>query len=166
MLLRNPFFRDNLWRDQPYSSMLLVAPYCDFKCNPCFCQNAALKNASLINFSIDELVKEFKSNPFVDGITLAGLEPFLSSEVDSSWWSETISFIEKAEIKKVTIYTRFEKTDEEVSDVINKITSLENVNEFYLKTGMFIKDSKQKEIKIRDWTLTLASDNQNFERVK
>jgi len=60
MLLRNPCFIDNFHADQPYSSILIIAPYCYKECDGC--QNKHLQDTELIDFTPEELAHEYIEN--------------------------------------------------------------------------------------------------------
>lgn len=159
MKLRNPFFIDNI-SDQPYFSMYLISPFCTGVCEGC--QNKHLLKAEIKDYSINDLIEKYKNNIWYEGITVAGLEIF-----DSDIENDLIDFIKKAEIKKVTIYTRYERNSKEVKRLIEKMKQIKTVKEFYIKTGCYIKGAKEKTLYFETikWEIKLASDNQNFERV-
>ena len=159
MKLRNPFFIDNT-SDQPYFSMYLIAPFCKGVCEGC--QNKHLLKAQIKDFSIDDLVNEYQNNIWYEGITVAGLEIF-----DSDIENDLLEFIEKAEIKKITIYTRLEKSNKKVIVFLSKVKQINTVKELYIKTGDYINGAKEKTLYFETikWEIKLASENQNFERV-
>jgi len=163
--LRDPFFMENVCHDQPYSSWVLMAPYCDFKCYGC--QNKEVVRGKVDSFSIYYLKNEFKDNPFVDGITVAGLEICLSG---SDFIKDLYYFIKLANISRVTIYSRFELDDERLSSFLEKIKDLECVTELYCKTGKYIDelDSKISNFyyKGNPWSICLGSKNQDFNIIK
>jgi hypothetical protein len=180
MKLREPFYYEDMGLNQPYLSMFLVAPYCDFTCEDC--QNIHLKDNRIQDFDIEELSKIYRDNPFYQGITIGGLEPFLS-KADCTYYSSCESwipvkdqldiilldvrkFIMVNEIQKVTIYTRFTLKHSGVSSYIQCLKNLDCVKELYLKTGEYVVGSNSKIVTLNDWSITLASDNQNFERIK
>lgn len=167
MKLRNPYFVENMMHDQPYCSLLLVAPFCDGACH--CCQNLILNDADLIDVSVNDLVSEYQNNPFIDGVTVAGLEICLSGD---DFIQDFIEFVEKANVPKVTIYTRFTMAISPVlCSLLDKLTLLQSVKELYCKTGAYQEHYHNKEITLnsnndRIWKLTLASDNQDFFVVK
>lgn len=156
--LNNPYFIENIYTDQPYSSMLLIAPNCDFKCKNC--QNKHLFG-NVQDISIDILKNEYYSNPFFEGITIGGLEMFLSGD---EFLQEIIDFIKLCDIKKVTLYTRFDINDEFVIKFLNELKKI-NIDELYIKYGEYIENSNKKIIEINNWKIILASDNQNFIKI-
>ena len=159
MKLRNPFFVDNI-SDQPYFSMFLVAPFCKNVCAGC--QNSGLLKKEIKDFDINFLIKEYENNPYYEGITIAGLEIF-----DSDMLEDLITFIIKGKIKKLTVYTRYERQSKEVLSLIEKMKQIKTLTEFYIKTGCYIEGAKEKTLYFETikWEIKLASDNQNFERV-
>jgi hypothetical protein len=159
MKLRNPYFIENLFTDQPYSSLILVTPYCYGTCYKC--QNKNLNNFDIKDFSLGELMDEYKNNPFVDGVTVAGLEICDSGD---DFITDLIILIKELHIKKLTIYSRYYLVDDVLSNIVKKCIELD-LEEFYVKTGEYIHNSNSKIIKIDNWSITLASDNQNFEKI-
>ena len=156
----------NNWEDQPYSSMLLVSPYCDFKCNNC--HNIHLSKETIVDFPVDELVEKYNANPFYKGITLAGLEPSFNTD---EFFDDLYSFIEKAKVEKVTIYTRLNYDEIPTSIglynfIRNCIIKLDNTKKLYLKTGAYIDGCKSKTVEISNWKIKLASQNQQFITIK
>lgn len=150
MLLRFPYYLENFKRDQPYNSLLLISANC-FKGCP-GCQNNALKDNTLKEFSVDELVTTYKNNPFVQGITLGGLEAYYNNK---DWWEEFDLFLELANVNKLTIYTFKDKPYRDF-----------NVKTVYWKTGEYINTLDSKVVNIDNFKITLASSNQNFIRSK
>lgn len=163
MKLRAPYFVDNLFQDQPYASMLLVAPYCDFKCKEC--QNLPLSTGDVSNFSPRDLAVAFHSNPFVEGVTLGGLEFTKSPKEDID---DFLHFVRLAKIPKVTLYTRETLEHYIVLDVVQKLLQIPTVTEAYLKTGIFDPSRPAKRVTLEpiNWHVTLSSDNQNFIKLK
>jgi hypothetical protein len=165
MKFRNPFFVENLMQDQPYCSLLLVAPYCDGACPGC--QNSVLNDNDVIDISVDNLVKQYRANPFVDGITVAGLEICLSGD---EFVADLLKFIEQAEVPRVTIYSRFPPDYPKLKAILARIAGLSSVVELYCKTGAFQQNSQSKSIELTrndsSWSISLASSNQEFHIVK
>ena len=164
MKLRNPFIKEN-FSDQPYFSMLIIAPNCNGICEGC--QNKNLLNYNIKDYNFKQLFDEYNSNLFYQGITVGGLEIFDSGK---QFLEELIFFIEQAKIKKITIYTRYEITDKCVQELLNKIKKYEWLEELYIKTGSFKLKSKTKTLCFeshngKKFEIKLASDNQNFIRV-
>lgn len=150
MLLRKPFFVDNLRADQPYNSMLLVAPYCNNQCVGC--HNQHLKSSELEDFEPEYLSYLYDNNPFWDGITLAGLEPEHSDDI---WWSDVFSFVEMSNIKNVTVYTS--------THIVRVFPNC--VKNLYYKTGLYIQGISEKKVSLGSWEIILASNNQDFRKV-
>lgn len=163
MKLKAPYYIENLFQDQPYASLLLVAPYCDFKCVKC--HNAPLVASEVGSFSPRELLIAYNSNPFVQGVTLGGLEFTKSPKEDLD---DFIMFLRMAKVPKVTLYTRETFDHYIVMDMVQQILQLPAVTEAYLKTGAFDISRPTKRVELADpeWSITLASDNQNFLRLK
>ena len=150
MLLRSPFFIDNLGADQPYNSMHIIVPYCYNGCMGC--QNAHLKEGELKEFTPEELAEEFKSNPFWEGVTLGGLEPHFCKP---HWWKEFERFLELGEVEKLTIYTA----------MTEPLMHFSGVEEVYWKLGGYDRHGESYEVSVGDWKITLASKNQKFIKI-
>ena len=164
MKLRNPFFKEN-FSDQPYFSMYMVAPFCKSVCEGC--QNKNLLEYEIKEFGLQELIKEYSSNNYYQGITIAGLEIFDSGK---EFINNLLEFIETLKIDKITIYTRYELSDLCLINLIDKIKNFDFVKEFYVKTGSYNKKEKSKTLYFENnvgniFKIKLASSNQNFIRV-
>ena len=157
MKLRSPYMIENSYQDQPYHSLILICPYCDFSCEGC--QNKPLQEQPIRDFSVDELVGLIKDNPFLEGITLAGLEFCFSGD---EFLDDLVELCNKAKIDNLTIYTRFTVKH----PYITKALELLPVSNIYLKEGLYIKNAPNKVCNINSWSITLASDNQKFAKVK
>lgn len=161
MLLREPYYVENIGRDQPYLSMLLIAPYCTFKCQGC--QNKHLGQNTLKDFSIKDLQDAFNSNPFFQGVTIAGLEIFDSGV---KFQEDFLNFISYKKIRKVTVYTRYHKDSKEVSNLVKKIKTLKNIKNFYIKTGEFrLQEKNENTVKIGNWEILLYNKEQDFQQL-
>lgn len=70
--------------DYKAPGMFLGFPYCSGKCNEeageIVCQNQALKEAKLIDISIDEILERYRKNGIVKSLIFGGMEPFDSFE--------------------------------------------------------------------------------------
>lgn len=149
MLLRAPFFKENFFRDQPYPSLILIAPNCKRRCLGC--HNDHLRRREVKDFTLDFLANKITNNPFVVGITLGGLEPADSGD---SWWEEIDELIRLAGIRYVTVYTSRAKPFHEFK--------CENV---YWKTGKYDRHYPPIEITIEQTQIKLGSNNQNFFKI-
>lgn len=58
--------------DAPFMGALIIAPTCSNNCRGCF--NRHLKDAKAYTAYASDIIEKVKSNPFNDGIILAGLE--------------------------------------------------------------------------------------------
>lgn len=155
MLLRNPFFQDNLGQDQPYNSILLVAPYCSFPCEGC--QNKHLQDAELKEFSVGKIAERYLTNPFAEGITVGGLEPFESGE---EFFKDLLDLCIRIK-PRLTIYTRF--SYDEVKPIVDEF--IPHVTELYLKTGPYEENAGTRTFEFNDQVVTIGS-NQDFLQLK
>lgn len=164
MRLRNPYFLENLYQDQPYASLLLVAPDCDFRCPGC--QNRSVGAAEVVDVPVAELAAEYAANPFVDGITVAGLEVCLSGQ---DFWDELCLLIARAEIPQVTLYTRFSRSHPVLRALLERIARIGCVESLFVKTGMYVAGRPARTVTLEGretWSVRLASDNQEFAVIK
>lgn len=161
MKLREPYYVEDMGLNQPYLSMLLISPFCDFSCKNCI--NKHLQENIVQNFNLMSLSNAFEDNPFFQGLTIAGLEPFLSG---IPFLSEIKKFIEFNEIEKITLYTRFNIGDLFVKSYLDIIKNINTVKDFYVKTGNYVENKNSKIIYLDNWGIELASDNQNFIKYK
>jgi hypothetical protein len=157
MILRGPFFQRNNNEDQPYYSLLFIAPSCDLKCGSCCHNSQLMKKNKIKNWTKKEIKQRYEVD-FFEGITIGGLEVTCSNYI---WLKELCQIIEVIQIPNVTIYTREELTHPKIKFLIDNI----NTN-LYIKTGMYIPNMQKKTVTIGDWEIELASDNQNFQKVK
>lgn len=104
MEIKYKFIEHTRVEDAPFVGALIVAPSCKMKCKNCF--NKDLKKLDNKVGTAESIIAEVKSNPFNEGIVLAGLE-----------WSESprelIALVEEAHKKnlKIMIYTGLEIED-------------------------------------------------------
>lgn len=161
MQLREPFFETVLGQDQPYNALLLISPFCKFICEGC--HNLHLDSKKVEDFKVVDLAKKVNEDPFLEGITVSGLEIFDSGIGFQHEIADLIKTLNEGK-RKVTIYTRYSKSIPMVFNFLHKIEPF--CEELYLKHGSYASELPTKEVKIDNWTLTLASDNQNFEKLK
>ena len=102
-------------------SMVLVCPYCDFKCEKengieC-CHNKPLLKQPLLNVHSDRIIKIYKDNKICKALIFSGLEPFKS-------YDDMLIVIEKfRQVSKnpIIIYTGY--TEQELEKEINFLTN-------------------------------------------
>lgn len=134
-------------------SMVLLFPYCDFKCerdsNCKFCHNSTLTNMPNIKVNIQNIINWFMNNPITSALVLSGLEP-----LDS--FKDVIKFIKEFRNKSeatIVIYTGYKES--EIPDKINQLAEFTNI---IVKFGRFIPNSKSCYDDVLG--VVLASDNQ------
>lgn len=149
-------------------SMLIIAPSCDFKCDKenkeKVCQNSRLAREEEIEFSKEELIKRYLSNPITKAVVFGGLEPFDTP-------ISLLSFIDCFRNKfgcedPVVIYTGY--TEEEIlsgkfSDATKEVlktfvTTLLNTKNIVIKYGRFRPGYEPHYDAVLG--VKLASDNQ------
>jgi len=159
MRLRSPFYTENLGTDQPYNSLMLLCPHCDFTCPGC--QNVHLAKEPLTDFSIEELADLIASQLICDeGLTIGGLEFTKSGE---GFIQELARLCESASVKNLTIYTREEIDHDYIVEAIKVLKPV--VDHLYIKTGRYIAGAPSKLVTLGDFQITLASDNQNYAEI-
>lgn len=172
--------------DAPFIGALIVAPSCKMKCKNCF--NQELKKLPTKMDTAEKIIDEIRSNPFNEGVILAGLE-----------WSEhpkeLIALLEEASKHnlKIMIYTGLELADfhERIGrNCANKVGfKMLNLPEFlkendkelyryigasvldyYIQSDYYIKAGKYDETKPAEdrvhFGVRLATTNQNVFLIK
>ena len=138
-------------------SMVLLFPYCSFKCGKDICQNALMDQAIPLTISIDDIYKRYVNNKIVRAVVLQGLEP-----MDS--WDELCSLLFHFRVHKscfdpFVIYTGYTK-----DEIKGKICYLKRMySNIIVKYGRFIPDNKPHFDNVLG--VKLASDNQYAEQL-
>lgn len=139
-------------------SMLIVASYCNFKCDvesgvSC-CQNSNLASAKCQHIPDDILIKRYIQNPITKAIVFGGLEPF-------EQFNELYEFIFKLRFQyeckdDVVIYTGFNKVE-----ISSEILSLKSLGNIIIKFGRYVPNQNNHYDEILG--VYLASPNQYAE---
>lgn len=138
-------------------SMVLIFPFCSFKCGTKYCQNSSLAKDKDITISIDNVCDRYINNTITEAIVCQGLEPFDS-------WDELESLISHFRKNKlcndeIVIYTGYEK-----DEIIDKINYLKDIYiNIIIKYGRYIPNQNQHFDQILG--VNLASNNQYAERI-
>lgn len=137
-----------------YPSMVIMFPYCTFKCGMDFCQNSPLAKSNDIELSINEIIERYINNNITKSIIMQGLEPFDS-------FNDMIDFI--SEFRKnndddIVIYSGYNK--KEINDKIKELKKYKNI---IVKYGRFVPNNNKHYDKILG--INLVSDNQYAERI-
>ena len=130
-------------------SMYIVMPYCTFKCGKENCQNSNLVNNTLIDISVDEVIKRYENNKLTEAVVFGGLEP-LDSINDLK---EFISKFHPYYSDPIVIYTGY--TEEEVTEKFSWLFLFDNI---IIKYGRYIAGQKPHFDELLG--VELASDNQ------
>lgn len=158
------------------ASMVLGMPFCSCKCDidngTTVCQNDVLKNSTVYDFDIDELIKRYLSNKITNAIVFQGREPF-----DSTF--DLISFVDTFRNKyncqdDLVIYTGY--TEQECNGHYNKeynnvnfekvhlcYEQLKKYENIIIKFGRYIPGDEPHYDSILG--VELASDNQYAKKV-
>jgi organic radical activating enzyme len=182
-MVKYKFIEHERTEDAPFVGALIVASDCKIKCKECF--NRDLKKMETKKDTAQNIIKEVLSNPFNEGIILAGLE-----------WSSTpedlVELVTEADKQglKIMIYTGLELGEFEMKigkTCCNKVgikdlpkdyhdtnmmyaciggMVLDNAihNDYYIKTGAYAK-----ELKVTDreaFGVKLATSNQNVIKIQ
>lgn len=138
-------------------SMVLMFPYCTFKCGSEYCQNSDLVNGESVTVSIQSLCDRYASNDITEAIVCQGLEPIDSFEELTAF----IFTLRSMDIEDdIVIYTGYTKEELIQND---KLLMLRLFNNIVIKYGRYIPNHKPHHDNILG--VDLASDNQYAERV-
>lgn len=135
-------------------SMVVMMPYCSFKCGEGLCQNSALAKASIIEVDEDILIRRYMENSLTSALIFSGLEPFDS-------FDEVFNMISRFRtlfLDDIVIYTGY--NEEEISSYMAALTVYVNI---IVKFGRFIPNQETHYDKILG--INLASDNQYGKRI-
>lgn len=140
------------------TSMFIVFPTCDWKCErECgkkgLCQNGSLATAETIDISYDEIVDRYMNNDMTSAIVFGGLEPLLSP-------ADVIRLIHCFRQKTkddIVIYTGYNE------DEIQIMPYLKEYKNIIIKFGRYVPDQEPHHDKVLG--VKLASDNQYARRI-
>lgn len=157
MILKDVISEDFINYKKP--SMVLLFPYCSFKCEKdCgvsgICQNSPLYKQRNLNIDIETIIDFYLKNDITKAIVMGGLEPFDS--FDDLF--EFVSFFRKQTNDDIVIYTGYNK--EEITEQIKKLHPFGNI---IVKFGRFMPDRIQRLDEVLG--IRLVSDNQYAERI-
>ena len=142
-------------------SMVLMFPYCTFKCNKEYgenvCQNYEITNSKKIEILPSAIYERYINNPITQALVFQGLEP-----MDS--WGNVNNLIYyfrhyKNCLDDVVIYTGYNK--DEIQNRIDYLAS--KYSNIIIKYGRFIPGEKPHYDPILG--VNLASDNQYAEKI-
>jgi len=157
MLLKGIIEEDFINYKKP--SLLLMFPFCDFKCDienkQQLCQNSDMATASNIYCTIEDIIKKYFKNPITQAIVCSGLEPF-DSEEDLYNFIKIFRFACNDDI---VIYTGY--TEEEI---INKFYWIYKFKNIIIKFGRFKPNHEIHYDEILG--VNLISNNQYSKKIK
>ena len=142
------------------TSMFIVFPTCDWKCErECgkkgLCQNRSLATAKTIDISYDEIAQRYVNNPITKAIVMGGLEPF-----DSLFDLYALIYILRSYTEDdIVIYTGY--TEEELKR--QKIDPLYKYKNIIIKYGRYVPGQEPHYDEVLG--VKLASDNQYARRI-
>lgn len=159
MLVKNILDEDFVNYKKP--SMVIMCPYCTFKCDKeCgeqVCQNSALANSPNIEINYSEILDRYLNNPITKSIVFSGLEPFDSFE-DVYFMIEMVrSNGCKDDIVIYTGYCEHEVSAMKICD-IGYLDILKQLSPIVIKFGRYKPDRRNRYDEILG--VNLASDNQ------
>ena len=173
------------FEDAPFTGALISSIDCKFGCKGCI--NNHLKRAPTFKDTAENIISNIKENPFNEGIILGGLEwslqPLEMIELcrvaqennlqimiyTGCELNEFYRRIGQAVVDSVNYSDYVDKASlgnsAPVVDLIGRIT-LDNAipEDYYIKTGVYIKDQKTTEN--NPFGVHLASRNQNIYLIK
>lgn len=135
-------------------SMVLLMPYCNWKCGLEECQNSSMATAKEIGISTKKIIERYLNNDITEALVFSGLEPFMSFND----MKKVITELRKCSDDMVVIYTGHNK-----EEILNEIEELKQFKNIIIKFGRYIP----RQLSRRDETLgvILASDNQYAEQI-
>lgn len=159
MLVKNILDEDFINYKKP--SMVIMCPYCTFKCDKeCgeqVCQNSALANSPNIDINYSDILKRYRNNPITKAIVFSGLEPF-DSFVDMYFMIQMLR--SNGCEDDVVIYTGY--YEHEISAMklhsLSYLNILKQLSPVVIKYGRFKPDKKFRYDEVLG--VKLASDNQ------
>lgn len=138
-------------------SMVLMFPYCTFKCGSEYCQNSNLAKAESITVGIKSICERYVNNSITEAVVCQGLEP-----IDS--FDELVQLISKLRNMgindDVVIYTGYTKEELIEKQCLESLKEFENI---VIKYGRYLPNNKPHYDDILG--VNLASDNQYAERL-
>ena len=135
-------------------SMVLMTPYCSWKCGAHLCHNSPLDKAPIIELTPVQILSRYYENPLTKALVFSGLEPF-DSFADMY---EMIGLFREELDDPIVIYTGYD--EEEIEGEIDLLREFSNI---YVKFGRFIEGHQphfDPVLKVK-----LASDNQYGEKI-
>lgn len=141
-------------------SMLLVCPYCSFKCDKengnQICQNSKVIDYPIIDINNDKIILRYLNNPLSKAIVFGGLEP-LDSFLDVIEFLYKLRHVYNCD-DMVIIYTGYNK-----NEIRNKIEELKKYKNIIVKYGRYIPSKKPKFDEVLG--ISLVSSNQYAEKI-
>lgn len=111
--------------DAPFLGTLIIAPACTRGCRGCC--NEYLKSQPVQTIDSEELLDKIKSDPFCEGIILAGLDPLTYPE-------EAYCLIEGAFARNLQVILYTSHTEEEVKELYPQLLTYKGL---YIKVGEY-----------------------------
>ena len=145
------------------TSMFIVFPTCDWKCErDCgikgLCQNSSLALEPNIEITIEELVNRYMDFPITEAIVVGGLEPFDSPED----LLRLVKYFRAVSQDNIVIYTGYTE-DELMHDEACHNYIIENYKNIIIKYGRYVPNQEPHYDEVLG--VKLASDNQYARRM-
>jgi len=137
--------------DAPFVGALVCALDCNIGCKGCF--NQSLKEAPIFYKKADEILDEIMSNPFNEGVILAGLEWSLQP-------SELMAMIKSCAIKNIPVIVY---TGHTIETFLRRVPKIKNYPQVLIKHGAY--DESKLSLTHEAYGVRLASTNQNIQSV-
>jgi len=134
-------------------SMVLMMPYCDWKCGKDLCQNSPLAKAPIIEYKIEDLAVRYRKNSLTSAIVLSGLEPMIDFETIY----EIVEAFRKYCADYIVIYTGYE--EHEIYPEVQRLQ--EDFSNIIMKYGRYIPNQEPHFDPVLG--VNLASDSQYAE---
>lgn len=138
-------------------SMVLMFPYCTFKCGSEYCQNSNLAKAESVTVGVKSICERYANNSITEAVVCQGLEP-----IDSfTELMQLISRLRNMGINDdVVIYTGYTKEELAEKHYLEQLKKFENI---VIKYGRYLPNNKPHYDDVLG--VNLASDNQYAERL-
>lgn len=138
-------------------SMVLMFPYCTFKCGSKYCQNSNLAETESITVGVKSICERYANNSITEAVVCQGLEP-----IDSfTELMQLISRLRNMGINDdVVIYTGYTKEELAEKRYLERLKNFENI---VIKYGRYLPNNKPHYDDVLG--VNLASDNQYAERL-
>jgi len=137
--------------DAPFVGALVCALDCNIGCKGCF--NQSLKEAPIFYKKADEIMDEIMSNPFNEGVILAGLEWSLQP-------TELLALVKSATVRNMPVIVY---TGHDINTFLRRVPLIKQFTEVLVKYGAY--DESKLSLTHEAYGIKLASTNQHIDSI-